>query len=368
MTKKEYTETRTHALNEISSIFFKNKVTRSVDVNYDTDNNLTLDIKLNLKEVAGTLDAKIFEFNDIQFFYSCEGEPAFFYKDIFEDDAYIKDNIYLPENAVIFDVGANIGYFSMHVCRKAKNAFIYAFEPGPAIYKVLSLNALNLDMNMKLFNIGLSDKNYDKIFTYYPNSSALSTFYENSEEEYDLLKAVVKTQLEGIKTDDEELSDYDTIIEDLLKNRLDKQQHFCSVKTISSILAEENIEYIDLLKIDAEKSEFDIILGIEGSDFQKIGQVIVEIHEKNDNINKILKIFESNGFMVKVSKDSNFKDTIMSSVYAINKNYKDMRISFAGNKNTDREMLKALFPLEEIEVSMAGMLKINNLNYIVDLL
>ena len=53
----------------------------------------------------------------------------------------------------------------------------------------------------------------------------------------------------------------------------------CQLKTISQIIREQQIEQIDLLKIDVEKSEMDVLLGIEIEDWSKIKQVFVEVHD-----------------------------------------------------------------------------------------
>ena len=58
-------------------------------------------------------------------------------------------------------------------------------------------------------------------------------------------------------------------------------------------MAQENIECIDLLKINVEKSELDVLLGIEESDWQKIKQIVLEVDVK-DNLAAIIPLC-SNG-------------------------------------------------------------------------
>ena len=59
-----------------------------------------------------------------------------------EVPSYLKHGISVSSNDVIFDVGANIGIFSLwlHLMQN-QNLNIYAFEPLPPIASVLSLNA-----------------------------------------------------------------------------------------------------------------------------------------------------------------------------------------------------------------------------------
>jgi len=59
-------------------------------------------------------------------------ETNYVYQEIFEDLNYLKHGIKLNKGACIFDVGANIGLFTLFVSRHCEDARIYAFEPlGP---------------------------------------------------------------------------------------------------------------------------------------------------------------------------------------------------------------------------------------------
>lgn len=66
---------------------------------------------------------------------------------------------YLPESAVILDIGANIGNHSLYWATQCNSAKIYAFEPIPDTFNILKRNVeLNFQSErIKLFNIGLSD-------------------------------------------------------------------------------------------------------------------------------------------------------------------------------------------------------------------
>ena len=51
-------------------------------------------------------------------------------------------------------------------------------------------------------------------------------------------------------------------LEELTQNRMESERFLCELRTISEIIAEEKIETIDLLKVDVEKSEWDVLQGI----------------------------------------------------------------------------------------------------------
>ncbi|GEN77378.1 FkbM family methyltransferase [Chryseobacterium hagamense] len=66
---------------------------------------------------------------------------------------WIKD--FLPENAVILDIGANVGTFLYQLEKKLDPGAIYAFEPNQKLYRRLK----RLFPSMKVFPLALSDEN-----------------------------------------------------------------------------------------------------------------------------------------------------------------------------------------------------------------
>ena len=68
-------------------------------------------------------------------------------------------------------------------------------------------------------------------------------------------------------------------VNELTADRLRRRTYECQLTSVSDIIRENQIDKIDLLKIDAEKSELDIINGIEDRDWPKINQIVLEIHD-----------------------------------------------------------------------------------------
>ncbi len=56
-------------------------------------------------------------------------ETEYVYQEIFVDEVYSRDGIVLPPDAVVLDVGANIGLFSLYIASRAPRARVVAFEP-----------------------------------------------------------------------------------------------------------------------------------------------------------------------------------------------------------------------------------------------
>ena len=69
------------------------------------------------------------------------------------------------------------------------------------------------------------------------------------------------------------------------------------------IVRENKIAAIDVLKIDAEGSELDIVMGIEADDWRKIKQLIVEVHDVNGRLPKMISLFESYGYNTVVDQE-----------------------------------------------------------------
>ncbi len=94
-----------------------------------------------------------------------------------EDKRYILDRI-LNENMSIFDIGANIGYYTIFFLRKIRNGRILAIEPSSDNLKLckknVELNNLN-NKNINFITAGVSNVNAKKKF-FISKQSNLHTF------------------------------------------------------------------------------------------------------------------------------------------------------------------------------------------------
>lgn len=77
---------------------------------------------------------------------------------------------------IIFDIGANIGWYSLLFAKNYTKARIYSFEPIKYSYNFCLENIhLNNIHNIKLYNYGLSNKNGIETFFFSPETSALAS-------------------------------------------------------------------------------------------------------------------------------------------------------------------------------------------------
>lgn len=113
----------------------------------------------------------IWQVNNVKFYVP--NYPADFIQSVIVDEnAFYEQGVlddlaqYLPESAVICDIGTNIGNHTLYWLKVQRVRFVYCFEPRPETYRILEKNIVlnNLTNSTKCFNIALSDK-YAKLST-----------------------------------------------------------------------------------------------------------------------------------------------------------------------------------------------------------
>jgi len=271
-------------------------------------------ILLAQREVVLPIGMDLHEFvNGLSMYAYNKQEAQFLYEEIFEDDMYLREGITIPENGCIFDVGANLGMFSLYANLVARNVEVYAFEPLPPIFALLKANTSLYCGNFRLFNCGLSDVDGEAIFNYYyPKATVLS----GSSDDRDAVSDIVRQYIRNTEQDGEaQLSETD--LDALLKDRLVNEQYACAVTTITRVIAENNLARIDLLKIDVENSELKVLRGIGDSDWNIIHQIVLEVHDIASRLKDVVELLGLKGYDVSVTQSKALKDTSIHNVYAL---------------------------------------------------
>src|SRR6185369_2391788 len=202
-------------------------------------------------------------------------------KEVFEDEVYLKHGITLEDGDVIFDVGANIGLFTLFARRKCPAAQIYSFEPLPPNFELLRANVTRHNANVRLFNYGLSNTSTIANFTFYPEAAGLSGRTANSAGDKEDTKAIVTDWIHNAARENEQDLLPQSQLDELLNEYLRAETYNCPIKTLSDVIRELDIEHIDLLKIDVEGSEFDVLSGIQDADWGRIKQIAIEVHSRS---------------------------------------------------------------------------------------
>ena len=135
----------------------------------------------------------------------------------------------LPDTVVLFDVGANVGNYSLLLADTFKrDSKIYAFEPTETAYTKLKQLATSKP-RIQTFKIGVGKEN--ETLTIYTNQtfSELSGVYNRSK---------------------------------LFEGMLSKPEN-CTFRTLDSFCAENHIKHIHFLKVDVEGHELYVLQGAQ---------------------------------------------------------------------------------------------------------
>jgi FkbM family methyltransferase len=183
------------------------------------------------------------------------------------------DNFKEIDNLIFWDIGANIGLYSIYNALKNKTSTTISFEPSTSNLRCLSRNiSINsLQNKIKVFSLPLTNTE-NKFFimneSYFNEGGALNTFGRDYNFEGKTFKPEMKYQLLGT--------------------------------TINYLLDSKILDVPDYIKIDVDGIEH---LILEGSNKylanKKIKSIIVEINENfTEQYKKVLDIMKKNDFKI----------------------------------------------------------------------
>lgn len=253
--------------------------------------------------------------NGLMVSHQNEAETLHFYEDIFDHRVYAKNGITLPDGATVVDVGGNIGLFTLFAHYEAKDVTVYTFEPAPPLFELLSRNVAEHGADARLFNIGISDTESEARFTFYPRSSGMSSFHPDEAEEKHNLRTIIANQREA--GGDEAADQLAAYTEELMDVRFEAIEFTAKLRPLSAVIREQGIERIDLIKIDVQKSERQVIDGISDEDWPKIQQMVLEAHDADGEVARLVALLESRGFTAHAEQDELYAGTDIHNIYAV---------------------------------------------------
>ncbi len=241
-----------------------------------------------------------------------KNETDYIYNEIFTLQAYLRHGITINDGDCILDAGSNIGLFTVFASRLARGLRIISCEPNPAAFACLQVNAEAWGTGVKCLPFGLSSENKSADLTFFEGLSLLSGFYADAVTEREVVKNYVFNQELEFQNNEQLAAEIGELIDD----RLHAKTVSAKLRTLSSVIAEEGIDRIDLLKINVEKSELDVLVGLSPGDWPKIRQLVIEV-DLEENVKPIIALLERYGFEVLVEQDPLLRRTELCYVYAI---------------------------------------------------
>ena len=163
---------------------------------------------------------------------------------------------------VVFDIGANIGQTTKEILNTWPEATVHCFEPLPEFYNKLVENTQD-NKNVICNNIALSNKKNNKLKFYYhdiqPMLSGINRLNINSKDSI----GINEPELAGLQKGE------------FLQNA--NQEITVNADTLSNYITENNVDSIDILKMDVQGAEPSILCGA-GKLLKRVDVVITELN------------------------------------------------------------------------------------------
>jgi len=150
----------------------------------------------------------------------------------------------IENNDVVFDIGGNYGWYSIHIAKKFPMNTVFTFEPIPNTYSILKENiTLNGINNIRAINIGLSNEKGEFIFYCDP-------------------KLTVNASLNNVN------------------DNINAIEVTCKVDVLDEFVINNKIEKIDFIKCDIEGAELFALLGAKQSIINFKPKIFIEMLRK----------------------------------------------------------------------------------------
>ncbi len=189
----------------------------------------------------------------------------------------------IEPNYHIFDIGANMGWYSLNIAKLYPNTKISSFEPIPFTFRCLKRNVkINSVQNIEIYNFGFSDEEKDLTFYLQPESS-VSASSANITESLNAIEVV------------------------------------CNVKKLDDFIYKNN-STVDFIKCDVEGAELFVYQGGFKSIQKNLPIIFTEMLRKwsakfNYHPNDIINLFKSIGYRCFLAREDCFHE-----VFSIDEN------------------------------------------------
>ena len=235
---------------------------------------------------------------------------------------YLAHGLSVRAGDVLFDVGANIGIFSLRMLQRCDGVLsVFAIEPIPPIFSVLEANLRGRPATrLELLRCGVGRQRGSASFTYFPRGPALSTAHP---ELWTADPAQLERAVAGGARHPARGMAFGRLLPPVLyravaRHLLARPERFaCELVTLSDVMAAYRVDRIDLLKLDIEGGELDALEGIAEADWPKVGQVVAEVQDVDGRLGAVVELLGRHGLTeIDTEQEVAFEGTWMHNVYA----------------------------------------------------
>lgn len=260
-------------------------------------------------------------------------EAAVLYHELGQEVAYPRHGIKVHDGDCVFDVGANIGLYSLLLLRAHRGLRVFAFEPVPFVYMLLERNlalyrgdACVTSLNCALGReAGTAECQIDLGFSFAaslrPADVAGAVRPETSQ--LDWMRALIPDfgrlgllsphWAHRLRAGLESSLHRPLVVATVLAlatfvrvragGGLRKCRFACQVRSLSEVILEHNVAQIDVLKVDVEGSEWEVLSGLESWLWPRVRQAIVEVHDVAGRVDDVARLFRAHGFRITVDQE-----------------------------------------------------------------
>lgn len=230
--------------------------------------------------------------NGLQMYCLSEAEGATLYREIFTARCWLDRGLRLSDGDVVVDAGANVGMSTVFFNTECRGVRMLCFEPAPGPFKALRHNVGLHGINAICRQVALGAAASDGVMTYYPGVTTMSGLHADPVAD----AAITRTYLRNSGFDEGDAWEF-------VPGPHEATAVPCRVETLSDEIRAAGLPRVDLLKIDVEKSELDVLAGIDAATWPLIRQIAIEVHDEHGTLAAVLARLTAAGFKTQVRQD-----------------------------------------------------------------
>ncbi len=247
-------------------------------------------------------------------------EAAILYREIVMERTYERHGIHVRSGDIVFDVGANVGLFAIHLTRSVPGVRVHAFEPIPPLFEALTRNLAQHAPEVQTWNVALAEREGEAVFeldrfmmlaaTMHPDAlrkgadrnAPASAWAAAAIADLHRLRPGAVTRLTGRALAHPvgrvvtltALAPLAAVLD--VRRRLFLERHRCRLQTLPAAMHAAGVDRIDLVKLDVEGAEAAVVAGVDDRTWPRIRQLVIEVHDVEGRLDLLRALLEGHGY------------------------------------------------------------------------